>query len=466
MLQGRILVVDDEIKACTFLAEIFSRAGLDVRFAHNGLAALKLAESEDFSAAIVDLKMPGLSGIETIGFLKEIDSDMEVIVFTGYPSLDSSLAAIKHHVFAYISKPADRYVIVGLVARALERRRLIVENRHLVEQLRIERDRLHEEVSAAKRGIEHHLAASKVFVGKSDGIRKVRHFVAQVAPTDLAVLILGESGTGKDVVARLIHEASGRDPDAFVKINCPAIPEGLFESELFGHAPGAFTGGGNGNPGQLKMAAGGTVFLDEIGELPFKLQSKLLQVIEDKCFTPLGSSGSTEVDLRIIAATNAPLKMLIDQNRFRSDLFYRLNDYAIELSPLRHRRQDIPELIHHFCSIYSRKFHRTDVEIPDEILTLATQKRWPGNVRELEAFIRRFVLDGDKARALEFLNSRVSSLETLPQSAAGVVRKAEIDAVLDALVKTRWNRRKAAELLGMSYSSLRRRIAKYDLTRG
>lgn len=462
--QPQILVVDDEKRVYTFLAEIVSRAGLKVRTAASGLEALSIAESEQFSVAIVDLKMPGLSGIETIGRLKNLDPDIEIIVFTGYPSLESSLAAIENHVFAYISKPADRYVIQRMVERALERRRLVDENRLLIEQLRIERDKLHDEVVAAKRGIERRLEASDSLVGKSDAMRKVRHFIAQVAPTDLAVLILGESGTGKDVVARLIHESSGRDPNAFVKINCPAIPETLLESELFGHEPGAFTGAETSKPGRFKLASGGTVFLDEIGDLPSRLQAKLLQAIEDKCFSPLGSTETISVDFRIIAATNAPIRKLMAEKRFRSDLFYRLDDYSIIIPPLRDRKEDIPLLVSYFCSVYGRKFKRPDIQVPSDVISVLMQQEWPGNVRELASFVQRFVLEGDIANPLESL-----SLNSSPETVAGVaveaVRKTEIDVILNVLNQTKWNRRKASELLGMSYSSLRRRIVKYGLAK-
>lgn len=461
--QPQILVVDDEKRVYTFLAEIVSRAGLKVRTAASGLEALSIAESEQFSVAIVDLKMPGLSGIQTIERLKKLDPDIEIIVFTGYPSLESSLAAIENQVFAYISKPADRYVIQRMVERALERRRLVVENRVLVEQLRIERDKLHNEVVAAKRGIERRLEASDSLVGKSAALQKVRHFVAQVAPTDLAVLILGESGTGKDVVARLIHESSGRDPNAFVKINCPAIPENLLESELFGHEPGAFTGAETSKPGRFKMASGGTVFLDEIGDLPLKLQAKLMQAIEDKCFAPLGSTKTIKVDFRIIAATNAPIRKLIAEKRFRSDLFYRLDDYSIILPPLRDRQEDIPLLVKHFCRVYGEKFKRPDIHLPPDVLSTLFQQEWAGNVRELASFVRRFVLEGDMTNPLESLGLNFSH-DTATGGTAEIVRNTEIDVILSALNKTKWNRRKASQLLGMSYSSLRRRIIKYNLT--
>lgn len=462
MIRERILVVDDEIQVSKVLAEIIFRAGMEVRIVGNGYDALAIAESEPCSAAIVDLKMPGLSGIETIQRLREIDPDMEMIILTGYPSLDSSLAAIEHHVFGYLSKPADRQAILRMVERALERRRLIVENRSLVEQLRLERNHLQDEVVAAKRGIERTLEASNTFVGKNEGIRQVKHFVAQVAPTNLAVLILGESGTGKDVVARLIHDSSGRKSDVFVKINCPAIPEALLESELFGYEPGAFTGAENRKPGRFKLASGGTVFLDEIGDLPLKLQGKLLQVIEDKCFTPVGGTKTITVDFRIIAATNAPIEALIAKKQFRADLFYRLNEYSITIPPLRRRTDDIPSLVRHFCDIYGKEFNYPDFEIQDEVMSRFTEQQWPGNVRELGSVIRRFAVDRN-------VPSMCETAEITPIHSHGrdevvnVVRRAEVKAITTALDKTKWNRRKAADQLGMNYSSLIRRIKKYGL---
>jgi DNA-binding NtrC family response regulator len=462
MNSEKILVVDDEKQVSTFLEDIVSRAGMAVMTANSGRQALKIAETEGCSAAIVDLKMPGLSGIETIQRLKKIDPDMEVIVFTGYPSLESSLSAIENHVFAYLCKPTDRYVILRILERALERRRLVVTNRSLVEQLRTERDSLKDEVIAAKRGIEHRLETSDSLVGKSESIRQIRHFVAQVAPTDLAVIILGESGTGKDVVARLIHETSGRDPKNFVKINCPAIPEALLESELFGHEAGAFTGAKKSKPGRFSLASGGTVFLDEIGDLPMNLQAKLLQAIEDKCFTPVGSTKTITVDLRIIAATNAPIKKRIAQKRFRADLFYRLDEYSLTLPPLRERREDIPLLVEHFCNIYGKKFNRSRIDMPAPTLSLLTQQQWPGNVRELETFVRRWILEGDTDHTLKTLGGH-SDPEAGLSPVADAVSEIEIDTIVTTLNKTKWNRRKASRLLGMSYSSLRRRIAKYDL---
>jgi DNA-binding NtrC family response regulator len=380
----------------------------------------------------------------------------------GYPSLDSSIDAIHHHVFDYILKPSDRQTLVRAVAHAAERRRLVIENRELMRRLEIERDRLREEIISAKRVIERRLKESKSLLGNSETIRRVRYLVAQVAPSDLTVLILGETGTGKEVVARMIHESSGRDVNVFLKVNCPAIPETLLESELFGHEPGAFTGAETRKPGRFELAAGGTIFLDEIADLPIKLQAKLLQVIEHKRFTRLGGTETIKADVRIIAATNKPITSLVSKGGFRADLFYRLDEYAIDMPPLRNRREDIPLLANHFCKIYGERYNRPNIKISDKTLSLLVRHHWPGNVRELETFAKRFALDGDENALRESLDINSGSR---PQFAevTEAVRNTEVGAILTALTETKWNRKKAAQLLKISYSSLRRRIAKYDL---
>jgi transcriptional regulator with GAF, ATPase, and Fis domain len=417
------------------------------------------------------------------------------------------------NVFDYLRKPVDMKTLMVTVNRAVERRRLIIENRNLMRQLENERDGLRRQVEAAKRAIEQRFEASRSLVGRSEIIRQVRHFMAEVAPSDMTVLVLGESGTGKDVVARLIHEASGRDPNAFVKINCPAIPETLLESELFGHEPGAFTGAERRKPGRFELASKGTIFLDEIGDLPLSLQAKLLQVIEQKQFTRLGGSQTIHVDVRIIAATNASLTDMIRLGRFRADLFYRLNEYAIEIPPLRQRVEDIPLLVQHFLLMYSKKYNHPDLSISDEIMSLLLDYAWPGNIRELETVIRRFALDGSDGtirkalrapespplgpapqpspfnfqfatppyippgRSASISNGELERTEFQPptnhypgatapgrpKTASELIRETEIRTILSALNQAHWNQRKAAIILGMSYSSLRRRIDKYGL---
>lgn len=463
MAMDKVLVVDDEPEIHELISKLLSCDGFVVVAASNGPACLEMAKKEDFSVAIVDLKMSGLSGLETIQYLKEIHPDTELIVFTGYPSLESCLDAVHKQIFDYICKP-DFATLQRAVQHASERRRLIIANRELMRKLEIERNRLRQEVTAAKRVIERRLNESRVLVGKAEQIKQIRHFVTQVAPSDMTVLILGESGTGKDVVARLIHESSGRDPKAWVKINCPAIPGTLLESELFGYESGAFTGAQGRKPGQFELASGGTVFLDEIGDIPLALQGKLLQVIEQKSFTRVGGSKTIEVDVRIIAATNAPIEKMVAEGRFRPDIFYRIKEYLIEMPPLRRRSEDIPLLVQHFLDLYGAKYGHPDLKISREALSVFIQYQWPGNVRELESAIRRIALDANEKSVLEALKAP-GNIKDTSHPVAEAVRDTEVQAMLGALSDAGWNRRKAAETLGISYSSLRRRISKYHLTK-
>ncbi|MFP4581413.1 MAG: sigma-54-dependent transcriptional regulator [Candidatus Sumerlaeia bacterium] len=511
----RVLVVDDEEDLCRVLEKVLNRSGYEVDTATNGSDGIKLAEKYNYAVAIVDQNMPEMSGLETIRRLTDIDPDIAFIVYTGHPTIDSSIEALHENVFDYLRKPMDMKSLIMSVRRASERRNLLVENRKLMRQLENERDGLRRQVEAAKRAIEQRLESSTSFIGRSDAIRQVRHFMAEVSPSDMTVLLLGESGVGKDVVSRLIHEASGRDPNAFVKINCPAIPETLLESELFGHEPGAFTGAERRKPGRFELASHGTIFLDEIGDLPIPLQAKLLQVIEQKQFTRLGGSQTIRVDVRIIAATNASLPEMIAQGKFRADLFYRLNEYAIEIPPLRTRKDDIALLVQHFLNIYGQKYNHENLTVSEEAMRLLMEYDWPGNVRELESVIRRYALDVNEntiRAALRTSNSKIAPaaypVDSTPVSsssvaapsdrqntasgsggprhyspppsdayqespransaspqktAAEILRETEIQTILGALRQTRWNQRQAAEMLGMSYSSLRRRISKYDL---
>ncbi len=457
----RILVVDDDAEIRELLSTALARFGFEVITVDTGAAALETANREHFAVAIVDLNMPGLPGMETIQMLKQFDPDMEVIVFTGYPTFESSVKAIHTQVFDYICKPGNTGMLQRAAQRAAERRRLVLENRKLTHEIESERNRLKEEVSAAKRAIEHRLEESRLLVGQSKAIKQIRHLVAQVAPSDMTVFIHGESGTGKDVVARLIHEMSGRDPNTFVKINCPAIPETLLESELFGHEAGAFTGAERRKPGRFELASNGTIFLDEIGDLPLNLQSKLLQVIEHRRFTRIGGTETIDVDVRIIAATNAPIEKMVAEGRFRSDVFYRLNEYAIEMPPLRQRKEDIPLLVQHFLKLYADKYGHNGIIISPETEALLFQHEWPGNVRELETAVRRIALDGNENSIQESL--KTAMVQTAPRNCADVVCDTEAEVIRSALSESMWNRRKAAKTLGMSYSSLRRRIDKYNL---
>ena len=457
-----VLAIDDEPAVLSMVSKLLVREGFEVTSALNGERGVELARSTEFGVAIVDQSMPGMTGIETIRELKKVDADLEVVILTGHPSLESSLEAIQEHVFDYLCKPVSRGQLTRSVRNALERRNLVLQNRELIEELRKERNGLKRRARKAEQVLDRHLSTYNCFTGTCEPIARIRRQVAEVAPTDMTVLLRGESGTGKDVVARLIHELSGRHGSGtFVKINCPAIPETLLESELFGHEPGAFTGAERRKPGRFELAAGGTVYLDEIGEIPLTLQTKLLQVIEQKEFTRLGGGAPIHVEARIIAATNAPLEKMISAGTFRPDLFYRLNEYSMVLPPLRERRKDIPLLIEHFLLKHGKKYGHSDLVLSPGIMARLIQYPWPGNVRELEGVIRRFCLAGREESILESLEKGNIPREMTTSTES--LDEAEAQTIMAALTSCQWNRREAANLLGISYSSLRRRIEKHNL---
>jgi transcriptional regulator with GAF, ATPase, and Fis domain len=303
-----------------------------------------------------------------------------------------------------------------------------------------------------------------MLVGESQAIALVRQQIAEVTPTNMTVLIRGESGTGKGVVAKMIHESSARGSQgALVKINCPAIPETLLESELFGHEAGAFTDAKGRKPGRFELAHGGSVFLDEIGEIPPNIQVKLLQVIEHKEFQRIGGSSTIHVDARILAATNASLEQMIAAGQFRADLFYRLNEYCIHLPPLRERVEDIPLLVQHFLNLYGEEFGRSGLSLSSELMALLMRAPWYGNVRELESVIRRYALTGREESIRALLCPGAGERRSGGGVERETLRQSEIQAIMSALTEARWNQRRAAATLGISYSALRRRIEKYGL---
>ncbi len=466
---ANILVVDDEPLVRGTISALLERENFKAFACEAGEEALAKIQTVAVEAAIVDLNMPGMSGLELTRALKEKDPDIEIIILTGSATLESAIQAIHEQVFEYLCKPIEMAVLIRSLNRALERRHLVLENRELMRQLEMERNGLKKQVSAAKRALERQLTGSSVFVGESPQIADVRRFISEVAPDDITVLVRGESGTGKDVVARLIHEASDRKVTGeFHKINCPTLPETLLESELFGHEEGSFTGADRKKPGRFELADGGTVFLDEIGELPPSLQAKLLQVIEHKQFMRVGGSKTIHVDVRIVAATNAPLEAMIADGRFRADLYYRLNEYSINIPPLRERSGDIPLLAMHFFDRFKARSNAKDLNLNNAIMEILMRHKWPGNVRELEAVIRRYVLSGREETIYSALGNFTAPpaarpLEKSIVRSVNTLDEMEAQTLLRVLTDVRWNQRRAAENLGISYSALRRRIAKHGL---
>src|SRR6059036_3586226 len=343
--RGTILVVDDEEIMREILETLLTREGYDVRLASSGQEGLELARALPFDAAIVDIMMPGLDGIATLDELKRIDEDLAVIIITAYASVGSAISAMKAGAFDYITKPFKNDEVLVVVRNAMEQRRLVHENRNLRQNIQ---ERYHKFAN---------------IIGKSPRMRQVFDLIIQAAPSRSTILIQGESGTGKELVARAIHANSSRSERSFVTVNSGNLPPDLLESTLFGHVKGAFTGAVYPKKGLCDMADKGSIFFDEIGNIPLETQAKLLRVMQEREFMRLGGMETIRVDARIIAATNCNLHQMMEEGRFREDLYYRLHVISIYLPPLRERKEDIPLLAQHFLEKYGRENNRTGLEL-------------------------------------------------------------------------------------------------------
>jgi DNA-binding NtrC family response regulator len=456
--KSHVLVVDDEELYRRSLERIVARAGHQVSTAHDASEALQLAAAQPFDLVLCDVKMPGLSGLELVRQLREIDPDLPCIVITGYASPESSVDALRAGAFWYLEKPFDQShldVVRRLVEQAIEHGRLKAENRLLQSQLR------------SRYKFEN-------VIGTSGALQRVLTTVEKVADSDSTVLVTGESGTGKELVARALHYNSRRADRLLVTVNCGAIPEELLESELFGHVRGAFTNAIAHREGRFSLANGGTIFLDEIGDMSPSLQVKLLRVLQDRTFEPVGSSKTVRVNVRVIAATNQDLEQAIREKRFREDLFYRLNVIPIEMPPLRERREDVPLLVHHFLDRVNHGRPKP-AGMTDAALARLAAYDWPGNVRELENLIERLVIlkgEGDVdvddlPRALRSAASEPAfPMPTVPPSGLpfnDVVRQLETEMIRQALEHTQWNKNRAAQLLGLNRTTLLEKMKKLGL---
>src|SRR5512145_3318765 len=372
--QGTILVVDDEEIMREILETLLTRAGYEVRLAASGAEGLELARALPFDAAIVDIMMPGLDGIATLDELKRVDEDLAVVIITAYGSIESAISAMKAGAFDYITKPFKNEEVLVVVRNAMERRRLVTENRTLRQNIQ---ERYHKFAN---------------IIGRSPKMRQVFDLIIQAAPSRSTILIQGESGTGKELVARAIHANSPRAERAFVTVNSGNLPPDLLESTLFGHVRGAFTGALYPKKGLFDLADKGSIFFDEMGNVPLETQAKLLRVIQERDFMRLGGMETIKVDVRIIAATNVDLRQMMEEGRFREDLFYRLHVISIHLPPLRDRKDDIPLLAQHFLAKYGDENAKAGLELAPDVLDLLTDYDWPGNVRELENVIERAVV--------------------------------------------------------------------------
>ncbi len=440
-----ILVVDDEFSVRDSLYNWFKAEGYRVDTAENGMEALKKLQEGPWDIALVDIKMPGMDGMELQRHIKKIDNTIIVIIVTAYATVDTAVDAMKEGAFDYLSKPVDPDKLSILIRNAVNQRRLIAENIQL------------------KQKVEE-LSLQDEIVGDSPQIKKILEMIETVAKTDATVMIRGESGTGKELVAQAIHGKSNRRYFPIISINCGAFPEGLLESELFGHEKGAFTGAQYKRKGRLEMANGGTLFFDEIGNITVKMQMDLLRVIETKQFTPLGSNKIVNVDFRIIAATNSDLEKKVAEKDFREDLYYRLNVFSIQIPPLRERTADIPLIARYFLEKYARSMSKDVTDISPEAMKMLVQYNWPGNIRELRNTIERALVVVGERDQIEpnDLNLLFLSKTNPPGDSLEEIEKAHVQRILE---QSDWNISRSAEILKIDRVTLYNKIKKYGLQR-
>ncbi|MBW2463164.1 MAG: sigma-54-dependent Fis family transcriptional regulator [Deltaproteobacteria bacterium] len=451
-MSARILVVDDEAGLRKMLEILFQRAGYEVDTMPSVTPALLRIETEPpYDLVVTDLLMPDGSGMQVLEKARDKDESTQVVMVTAYATTEQAVEAMRKGAYDYVQKPFRNDALKATVEKALEKRALLDENRALRDERR---------------------HALRDLVGRSPALRQVADLVGRLADAPTSVLITGESGTGKEVVARSLHTAGCRATKPFVALNCGALPEALMESELFGHEKGAFTGAATAKEGLFRAAAGGTIFLDEIGEMPASVQVKLLRVLQERRVRPVGGETEIEVDVRVVAATNRDLEAGIQDGTFRQDLFYRLNVVHIAVPPLRERAEDIPHLAEHFLWKYGSLMHKR-LQFSPEALRWISNQPYPGNVRELENVIERAVtLAATDKITLEDLPPGASDGE--PRLAPSVVlpdegldlgaylAEVERNLLMAALERSGGVRTAAAKLLGMSFRSFRYRLAKHD----
>lgn len=435
-----MLFADDEKSLQELMSLELPRMGHEVTVCPDGLTAVAAIKRNSYDCILVDLDMPGLSGIEVIAKAKELSPQTDAVVLTGKSSLDTAVAALRHGAFDYLTKPCKLVELQSLLKRVAEKRELT--NKYL----------------AIKRQLERVEGKSEL-IGSSAGMQQVRKLIAKVAPTNSTALILGETGTGKELVARALHDQSLRAEMPFVAINCGALPESLIESELFGHRRGSFTGADEHRVGLFEVANGGTLFLDEIGELPKAMQAKLLRFLESGEIRRVGENESFVVDVRVICATHRHLEQMVEEGDFREDLMFRINTFEIHLPPLRQRAEDIPELASHLLMRFRRGAKPGDELFTSDVLRLMAEHTWPGNVRELANVIEHgTILCESGPIKQEHLPSRFETRrQRAPQlKAVGplTLREIEMQVIHQALERHAGNKPKAADELGISLKTL------------
>jgi DNA-binding NtrC family response regulator len=454
----KILVVDDEVEIRSLLAAVLQNKGYEVVTAEDGAAALQAVPRERPAVILMDLSMPRMNGMDALPEIKRLDAEVPVIICTAHADLATAVRAMKLGAYDYLTKPFDVELLILTLERA------------------VERHRLHSRIEELKRQGQGSSLAERM--GGSPAIAQVIQQVAQVAESNFTVLVQGETGTGKELVARGIHQQSPRRPAPFVAVDCSAIPETLVESELFGHERGAFTGAQARREGHFQLAKGGTLFLDEIGNVPLATQAKLLRALEQREVNPLGATRAVAVDARIIAATNSELEESVKAGRFRADLYYRLSEFTIALPPLRSRREDIKQLSQRFLDEVSMELRRPVRRIADEAMQVLLHHDWPGNVRELRNVVRKAALLATDVVTPEHIPALSAAAPTPSRAAAEplgenlslrevaelAAGQAEREVIRHALESTKGNKSQAARLLRTDYTTLHAKMKRYGIS--
>jgi len=453
-----VLIVDDDPPMLRYLRSLLECAGFQASVAGGGeeaLAALRNGPLPD--AILLDLMMPGMDGLETLEHIRNITSTAKVIMLSGHRETPQVVQAIKLGALDYLTKPVDEAELMHLLGRCLQPAPITLHpESELVEELE----------------------GDNFFLAVSPAMRRIFAQIERIAKVEVPVLITGESGTGKEIISLLLHKFSPRSKKRFLKVNCAAIPEDLLESELFGYEPGAFTGASHSKPGQFELCDKGTILLDEIGEMPPRLQAKLLQVLQEQRFFRLGGRSPVAVDVRILAATNVNIESALKYGKLRVDLYYRLNAFSVHVPPLRERREEIAPLFQHFMKRLALAYQRPPQPLTERLSQACMQHAWPGNVRELHNLAKRYLVLGDdgaladELRASSGLADRsslppvsVASGRDLKQLVREMKGEAEAEAIRRALEHTRWKRKDAAEMLGISYKALIYKARQYNILR-
>jgi two-component system, NtrC family, response regulator AtoC len=458
-----ILVVDDEPSMLRYLQALLEVDSYHVLTAGNGAEALACAQREPApDLVLLDLLMPDMDGLQTLERLRQVRPGLRVVMLSHASDTRKVVQAIRLGAHDYLTKPFQKAELDAVLSHCLPSEAALAE-------------------AGSQSGEVEELGDDLFFVAAGPAMRKIREQVSQVASVNVPVLMLGESGSGKEVVARLIHKLSPRAQRTFLKVNCAALPADLLESELFGYEPGAFTGATRSRPGKFERCDKGTILLDEIGEMPPILQAKLLHLLQDRQFSRLGSRSFVTVDVRILAATNVDIHQAIAAKKIREDLYYELNGFTLHVPPLRETREEIPLLLRHFVALFAARFGRAPLPVSPMLVDACLRYTWPGNLWELENFVKHYLIHGDEQLALSELEPKGKEAIQATQGAAelpgmqdrddlkSVVRslkdEAEREAIARALERTRWNRKEAARRLGISYKALLYKIRRYGIDR-